>query len=195
MSGRELAPVLAHAAEGLLPPWAQATEDRRAHMGRVAALMDAWAQALGLAETERRRWRAAAWLHDALRDAAPRELRPFVPAAERALPGALLHGPAAAARLREEGVADEPLLRAVAYHTLGHPELDRLGKALYLSDFLDPGRGFDPLRRASLRARMPAALDEVLLEVAASRLHHVIESRRIWRPESVGFWNAIVGTA
>lgn len=195
MSGGDLAPVLAAAAEGRLPAWAEVSEERRAHIARVATLVDAWAAALALPEAERRRWRAAAWLHDALRDASPRELRALVPESERALPGVLLHGPAVAARLRQEGVADEPLLRAIAWHTLGHPDLDLLGKALYLADFLEPGRGFDPLHRTALRARMPAALDDVLQEVAASRMHHVIESRRLLRPESVAFWNAIVGGA
>jgi len=195
MSMRALAPVLGEAAGGRLPAWAQATADRRAHIARVAALLDAWAAALALPERERQRWRAAGWLHDALRDAPPRELRPLVPEAQRAWPGALLHGPAVAARLRELGVRDEPLLRAITYHTLGHPDLELLGKALYLADFLEPGRAFDPLRRASLRARMPAALEEVLREVAAARLHHVIESRRLLRPESVAFWNALVGAA
>ncbi len=161
----------------------------------MAALVDAWAAALGLPESERQRWRAAAWLHATLRDAPPKELRALVPEAERALPGVLLHGPAVAARLRQEGVADEPLLLAIAWHTLGHPGLDLLGKALYLADFLEPGRGFDPSHCASLRARMPAALDDVLLEVAASRMHHVIGSRRMLRPESVAFWNALVGGA
>ncbi len=192
---RLLPEVLAQAAEGRLPDWAQVSEDRRAHIARVAALVEAWAAALALPEPEPRRWRAAAWRHDALRDAPPRELRPLVPESERSLPGVLLHGPAVAARLRQEGVADEPLLRAIAWHTLGHPELDLLGKALYLADYLEPGRGFDPQRRASLRARMPRALDEVLQEVAASRMHHVIESRRLLRPESVAFWNVIVGGA
>ncbi len=184
--------VLAEAAAGRLPAWSQTPEDRRAHIARVAALMDAWAAALALPEPERERWRAAAWLHDALRDAPPKELRALVPEAERALPGVLLHGPAVAARLRQEGVSDEPLLLAIAWHTLGHPELDRLGKALYLADFLEPGRGFAPVRCASLRARLPAALDDVLLAVAASRMHHVLESRRTVRPQSVAFWNALV---
>ncbi len=195
MSAQPLAPVLAEAAAGRLPEWAQTTGERRAHSARVAALMDAWAAVLALPEPERARWRAAAWLHDALRDAPSKELRPLVSESERSLPGVLLHGPAVAARLRREGVSDEPLLRAIAAHTLGHPELDRLGKALYLADFLESGRGFDPLRGAALRARMPAALDDVLLEVAASRMHHVIESRRLLRPESVAFWNALVGVA
>ena len=35
------------------------------------------------------------------------------------LPARVLHGPAAAVRLRAEGVDDEPFLLAVAFHTIG----------------------------------------------------------------------------
>jgi len=181
------------AAAGRLPTWAVAGEARRAHIARVAALMDRWAEELGLPDAERRRWKAAAWLHDALRDAPAEELRGQVPAELRDLPAPLLHGPAAAERLREEGVRDEALLHAIAYHTLGHPALDRLGRALYLADFLEPGRTFDPLGGAVLRARLPAAMDEVLVEVAAARIAFLLDRRRTLRPETVAFWNTLIG--
>ncbi|HEX6937833.1 MAG TPA: HD domain-containing protein [Longimicrobiales bacterium] len=183
------------AADGALPAWAEASEGRRAHMRRVAALLDEWACRSGLDGAERRRWRATAWLHDALRDAAPDALRPLVPAWARDLPGPLLHGPAAAARLEAEGVRDRAILDAVAYHTLGHPGLDRLGRALYLADFLEPGRTFAPAWRASLRARMPGAFDDVLREVVAARIEHLLRSGRRVRPESLAFWNDIAGEA
>lgn len=181
------------AADGELPAWAVVSAPRRDHIRRVATLMDEWAARLGLDAEERRRWRAAAWLHDALRDAAPDDLRPGVPEWARELPGPILHGPAVAARLEAEGAADRELLDAVAYHTLGHPALGRLGRALYLADFLEPGRPFEPAWRASLRARMPDALDDVLREVVAATIAHLLRSGRTMRPETMAFWNAIVG--
>jgi len=195
MSALALPAALEAAAEGRMPDWARASAERRDHISRVAALMDAWAAALRLEERDRRRWRAAAWLHDALRDAPPREIRALVPEALRSLPGKLLHGPAAAARLRQDGVSDEPLLCAVAWHTLGHPDFDALGKALYLADFLEPGRGFAVAHCASMRERMPGALEDVLREVVAQRLHHALEMRHLLRPESVAFWNVLVEKA
>lgn len=179
------------AAAGQLPEWARVRPERRAHIARVAALMEQWARALGLPDEERRRWRAAAWLHDALRDADPDELRDQVPPGCRSLPGPLLHGPAAAARLRAEGLRDEALLNAVGYHTLGHPALDAVGRALYLADFLESGRTFLPVWRASLRARMPAAAPAVLRDVAAARLRHLLERGHPIRPETLAFWNAL----
>src|SRR4051794_14615686 len=99
------------AAQGRLPAWTQAKPKRREHVARVAALMREWAQALGLTESEVARWSAAGYLHDALRDADPDELRPAVPPAFRDLPRKLLHGPAAAERLA--GEADDELRDAI----------------------------------------------------------------------------------
>lgn len=179
------------AARGDLPDWAEATPERRKHIARVAALMEEWARGLSLSEEERERWVAAAWLHDALRNADPERLRSQVPAHLRSLHGPLLHGPAVAARL--EGEVDEELRTAVAYHTLGHPDFGTLGKALYLADFLEPGRDFEVEWRGSLRERMPRELDEVLVEVVGSRIQHLVRSRRPVRPETAAFWSAIVG--
>lgn len=190
MSG---AATIERAAAGDLPDWACASDERRAHIGRVMALMDGWASALGLPAAERTRWRAAAALHDALRDAKPDALRPLVDATFRDLPGSALHGPAVAARLRGDGVRDEELLDAVTFHTLGSPRLTRLGRALYLADFLEPARPFRADWRADLRRRMPNEIDDVVVEVAASRITMAIERRVPVRPESVGFWNALVG--
>jgi HD superfamily phosphohydrolase YqeK len=183
--------LIRRAAAGELPGWAVVGAARRAHIERVAALMDEWAQALALDAAERTRWLAAAWLHDALRNADPESLRPLVPASLRDVPGPLLHGPAAARRLADDGVADAPLLHAIAYHTLGHPGLDALGRALYLADFLEPGRTFAVAERAALRARMPAAADEVLRDVLRSRMRHLLDGGATIRIETLEFWNVI----
>jgi HD superfamily phosphohydrolase YqeK len=160
-------------------------------MQRVAALLDEWARALGLDDEERLRWVAVGWLHDALREFDPDRLRDEVPGDLRDLAPPVLHGPAAAERLSAE--LDEAALDAIRYHTIGHPRLDRLGRALYLADFLEPGRDFLPEWRAGLRARMPHDMDEVLIEVLGSRLRHLVEGRRPLRPETARFWSALVG--
>ena len=180
-----LGPTVRAAARGRMPAWAQASPKRRAHVARVAALMGEWADALGLPGEEKDRWLAAAWLHDALRGAPGDELRPQVPPAFRHLPDKLLHGPAAAERLA--GEADPELLDAVRYHTLGSPRFGRLGCALYLADFLEPGRTFDPAWTASLRARMPGEMDDVLREVVRARIDHLREGGGTPHPETEAF--------
>jgi 2-amino-4-hydroxy-6-hydroxymethyldihydropteridine diphosphokinase len=184
-------PIVERAALGELPPWAEASESRRAHMARVAALMGSWSEELALPMPERVRWVAVAWLHDALRDADPDTLRSRVPPAMAALPGPLLHGPAVAERLRLDGVADGEILGALAYHTLGHPELGTLGQALYAADFLEPGRDLLNDWRATLRARMPEELTDVVRELLAARIVHLVERGSAMRPETVAFWNSL----
>lgn len=181
------------AAHGILPDWAEVKPKRKAHIERVAALMDEWAVAKSVAGKDRLRWLAAAWLHDALRDARPESLRPLVSDDFGDWPGPLLHGPACAARLRSAGVRDASLLRAVAFHTVGHPEFDDAGRALYLADFLEPGRTFDPVGRAVLRARMPHEENAVLRDVLRSRMAHLISSHKKIRRETVAFWNTTAG--
>lgn len=188
--GRE---VISAAAGGILPDWAVASRERRAHAGRVAELLGDWAESLGLGEDERIRWRAAGWLHDALRDADPESLRESLPAEYRGLPGPILHGPAAALRLRDDGVDDVELLAAITWHTIGHPDLGALGRALYIADAIEPGRTWDPGWTALQRARMPAAFDAVLIEVAAERIGHQLARRRPLRPEAIDLWNSLAG--
>lgn len=185
-------PVLADAAAGRLPAWAEATPERRDHVARVAELMDLWAERTGLSDDDRARWRAAGLLHDALRDADVDRLRPLVDPVLRDAPGKMLHGPAAAARLRQDGVEDEPLLLAIAWHTLGHPRFDRLGKALYLADYTEPGRDYESETLAAKRDRVPEELDGVLLEVAADRIGRSLQRRRPLLEPTIEFWNLLV---
>lgn len=184
---------MVRAAEGELPAWAAvADESRRRHLASVAASLDRWARDLGLSDSDRARWRAAGWLHDALRDAPPER---FDPAVAPTWPALLRHGPAVAGRLAAERVQDAELLNALAYHSTGHPELGALGRFLVLADYLEPGRGFLPGWRAALRAQLPERCDSVLRQVAAARISHAVQRGYALLPETVAFWNGIAGGA
>ena len=159
-------------------------------MVRVSGLMGEWAARAGLSDDDRARWRAAGLLHDALRDADFDDLRPLVDDELKDKPGKMLHGPGAAERLRREGVTDQPLLLAIAWHTLGHPDFDELGKALYLADYTEPGRDYESEELARKRDRVPVELDAVLREVAVDRIGRSLEKGRPLLPQTVGFWNA-----
>jgi HD superfamily phosphohydrolase YqeK len=185
-----LSPLVRDAARGVLPSWTQAGSRRRAHIARVAALMESWARALGLPDAEVQRWSAAAWLHDALREANPDELRAVVGAEFRELPGKILHGPAAADRLA--GHADDEIRDAIRYHTLGSARWGRLGRALYLADFMEPGRTWDPEYTAALRARMPHEMDAILSEVVRMRVDHIRRNGGVPHPETQAFYEQVV---
>lgn len=189
----DLPEVIRRGADGKVPDWARMSAERWSHVERVVGLMDEWAQGREKRPVDRLRWRAAAYLHDAVRDESPAALRQVVPQRFRNLPDPLLHGPAVAQLLREEGVEDEALLRAVAYHTMGHPDLDELGRALYAADFLEPGRPYLPSWLEQLRERMPLDLDGVVRDVARTRVAHLLVRGRPLRPETAEFWNRLAG--
>ena len=71
------------------------------------------------------------------READREEIRGWLPTELSDLPAYMVHGPAAAFRPGRKGVFDDPFLRAIAYHTIGHPDLDQLGRAVYVADFLE----------------------------------------------------------
>lgn len=184
-------PVIQKAARGQLPAWAAVGEKRRKHIERVAGLLEDWAVAGSLPAEERIRWVAAGYLHDAVKEKPEGELRAVLDGGLRELPEALLHGPVVAELLRRDGVEDEELLRALAYHTLGHPNLGRTGYVLYAADFLEPGRDLANEWRAGLRSRMPGEMLEVVKEILAARIVYLLEQGRPVRGETIGFWNRI----
>lgn len=174
--------------DGTLPEWSRISEARRAHVERVAALLDDWAGALGLSGAERTRWIAAGRLHDALKDATTPDLQALV--ADERWPEPLLHAPAVAARLASEGVDDEEFLLALRYHSIGHPDFAALGEHLYLADYLEPGRS-DTDERVALRDGMPKERADVLPVVIRRRIEAQLANGDVVMPAAIDFWNRV----
>ena len=187
----KLHPWVAAAATGVLPEWAVARKKRRAHMARVADLLREWGEIRCDDPLDVERWSAVGYLHDALRDADPHELRGVLSTPLDELPDEVIHGPAAADRLRLAGVTDEPLLTAIAFHSLGSPDFDDIGKALYVADFLEPGRKIQPSWRARLRSEMPGGLDAVAKAVVGKRIQFLVKKGRPVPLETLGLWNVL----
>jgi HD superfamily phosphohydrolase YqeK len=150
---------------------------RRAHIERVAGLLEEWAEAMSVSPRERRRWLAAAWLHDALRDAD--------------LPAGTSHGVAAAERAAREGESDAGILDAVRYHSVGYAGWDDVGKMLYLADYLEPGRKGHRKDRARLARRVPRERDDVLREVVTLQMREQMRTGRAIDPRTLAFWNSL----
>lgn len=172
-----------------LPAWARAGEHRREHIARVTALLMTWADAMVLDDDERRAWHDAGLLHDALRDAPETELREL--AGDATLPKGLLHGPACAARLARDGETRGTVLEAVRWHTVGCAAWDRVGRALYMADYLEPGRRFARLERVYLAAQVPRDFDATFQQVVRHRLEWVLREGHELYPATVALWNAL----
>jgi HD superfamily phosphohydrolase YqeK len=172
-----------------LPPWAIASEARREHIARVTALVEAWARARGVDAHERARWREAARLHDALRDATPEQLARWAPQGD--WPLKLWHGPAAAGAAAAHGCADRGVLEAIRYHSVGFRGWDDAGRMLFLADYLEPGRAHDRSALDALAARVPAEPEAVLREVVQRRIRWAEQAGKPVRPETRELWTSL----
>jgi len=173
----------------VLPSWAIVSMKRREHIARVVTLLNAWATQMGVPQDESSGWRDAALWHDAYRDADELTLRALTGDHER--PVGMLHGPAAAARLVDEGETRVPVLEAIRWHTVGCVQWQRVGRALYMADFLEPGRPFMQTDRAFLADHVPHAFDAVFRQVVRVRLEWAIREGKGLAPETVEMWNAV----
>lgn len=172
-----------------LPPWAQVTEKRLAHIARVTALLDEWGDGLSLPKAERQAWHDVGRWHDAVRDAPLPELRALV--GDEPLPESVLHGPAATLRLAAEGETRADVLEAIRWHTLGNPAWGRVGRALFMADYLEPGRPFAQADRAFLASHVPLDFDGVFRQVVRARIEWTLrEGKKIFR-ETVALWNVV----
>jgi len=173
----------------VLPPWAQVGERRREHIERVVRLLEHWAIEMDLSDDEASGWRAAGLLHDALRDAPEPMLRALT--GEKSLPAEILHGPAAAVRAEQDGERRRDVLDAVRFHTIGSPTWARTGKALYLADFLEPGRKFLKAKRAAIARQVPEDLEAAFRECVRLRIEWSLSEGGELFPETVALWNAV----
>lgn len=173
-----------------VPAWACVTEKRLEHITRVTALLDQWALALRLPEPEARAWHDAGRLHDALRDADETLLRSLAGDHDD-YTTEMLHGPAAAARMEADGESRTELLEAVRYHTVGSHRWGRLGRALYMADYLEPGRKFSRADRAFLAAQVPHDFDATFRQVLRARLEWSLREGMRLYPQAVALWNSV----
>lgn len=172
-----------------LPAWAIVTPKRHEHITRVTALLDRWADAMAIAQDERTAWHDAGQWHDALRDAEEPLLRAL--SGDTHAPVEILHGPAAAARLEAEGEQRRDVLDAIRWHTLGNPGWSRTGRALFMADFLEPGRKFMVSERAWLAQMVPDDFTGAFRQVVKVRLEWSLREGKGLHPETVAMWNAV----
>ena len=106
---------------------------------------------------------------------------------------ALLHGPVGAELLRrEDGLEDQSMYEAVCWHTFAHPDLDDLGKVVFLADKLDPAK----IKRYSFQPYLLELaqdnLDEAILEFATFQIGAVMNAGRMVHPLMVEARNHLI---
>jgi HD superfamily phosphohydrolase YqeK len=180
-------PAAAPAVE--LPSWVVASDRRRAHIARVVALIKSWGEALNVSADERKAWHDAASWHDALRDAPEEMLRDL--SGDTTSEASLLHGPATAARLAADGERRQDVLDAIRWHTVGHTGWSRTGRALYMADFLEPGRPFARRDRAYLARMVAYDFDGTFREVVAMRMAWTLWEGKAMGAETAALWSSV----
>jgi 2-amino-4-hydroxy-6-hydroxymethyldihydropteridine diphosphokinase len=152
-------------------------------------LVDQWASSMAIGEPDRRAWHDAALWHDALRDAPEPLLRKLT--GDAASDASLLHGPAAAIRLSADGERRVNVLEAIRWHTTGAMDWDATGQALYMADFLEPGRPFAQTEREYLARQVAADFQGTFRQVVRLRLERALREGNTLYPQTVAMWNSI----
>lgn len=91
------------------------------------------------------------------------------------------------------GITDAEILRAIAYHPTGHPEFEVVGEALYLADFMEPGRPYcSPPEQTALLQLAKADRIAALVDVCHRKRAKVEEKGRIPHPLSHDFESSLL---
>jgi len=103
----------------------------------------------------------------------------------------LLHGKLAAIYLQKRfDIKEKSVLNAVRYHTSGSPELDTLGKIVFLADSLEFGRVYDKVE--TLRKLSFKNLDTAVFETLKNKMIYALKRNLLLLPESVEMWNSMI---
>ena len=111
---------------------------------------------------------------------------------ERNNPG-LLHGPVGAELLKnEDGIEDQSICEAVCWHTFAHPDLDDLGKVVFLADKLDPAK----IKRYPFQPHLLEVarddLDQAVLEFVTWQIAAVMAAGKMVHPLMVEARNHLI---
>lgn len=164
-------------------------EPRITHSIFTAEYLSSFAPTLGLDHDESV---AAGLLHDICRDGnekrfieEARALRLPLSDVHLAKPS-LLHGPLAAELCRREFNISDAVYEAIYWHTTGRPGLGRMGQALYVADFAEPGRKFEEAAEARQILRKEG-FDAALLYVAEMKVRFS-RSKTVVDPNTEAFY-------
>jgi predicted HD superfamily hydrolase involved in NAD metabolism len=105
----------------------------------------------------------------------------------------LLHGPVGAEMLaKEDGLADSSVHQAVYWHTTAHPDLDPLGKLVFLADKLDPQKIAAYPYQPYLKQLAMEDLDKAVLEFLSRETVSLVSRGLMVHPKAVETRNRLL---
>lgn len=103
----------------------------------------------------------------------------------------VLHAPAGAVMAEEIfGVTDSEILKAIRFHTLGHPEMDEIAQVIYAADFISEDRNFVGL--AEIRSEIKADFDHGLYLITTHIMRYQLERNNFIHPYSNDLRNKLL---
>jgi predicted HD superfamily hydrolase involved in NAD metabolism len=140
----------------------------------------------------------AALLHDLCREYNPELLLKLaakfgivIDDIEKAEP-LLLHGPVAAVQVREElGITTPDILEAIRYHITGAANITALTQLVFIADFIEPGRTYQPAKILRDQA-FSLEPDQLLLKVYNHAIIFVVNQGYLVHPRTMDGRNQLI---
>jgi predicted HD superfamily hydrolase involved in NAD metabolism len=169
----------------------QVTPARFQHIQGVVKTAEKLAAAHGLPVSKAR---LAAWLHDCAKELPRSKMKAWLvkgrvrlDAQEKQIP-ALWHPQVGAAIAKKMwGIKDPAVLEAIQCHTLGKAGMRPLAQAVFISDFIEPGRNFPEVSQA--RARADEGLAKGVLAKASMTIEFLFQKKMRVHPRLLETWN------
>lgn len=180
-----------------MEPWRQRAKERLsparfAHVAGVAKTARMLAERHGADPVKAE---FAGWIHDWYRETSEQELQKLAAEIGMALPPGrpvTWHGPVCAARMKRDFAVDDDEVRlAVAYHTVGHPDMPLLARVVYVADAIEPTRVYPGVDE--LRTLAQVNLTLALARIADDSIGHLLARGEDISLSTVAMRNAAYG--
>ena len=103
----------------------------------------------------------------------------------------ILHAPVGAYLIYKRfDIADKEILKAVRYHTIGHPQMGDLAQIIFVADIIEPGRDFPGVDQ--IRQQVKSNLKQGLITVCNHSLKYNIDHNRLLHPNTLLLRNSLL---
>lgn len=101
------------------------------------------------------------------------------------------HGPVGAVLVKEDfEIVNQEILDAIAFHTVGHPEMGEIAKIIYVADYIEDGRDFDGVEEARMYA--DESLNKGVQYESKKTLLYLIQKDKPVYPQAIETYNKFI---